>query len=254
MSDAALLSRWDALMVSVEEPYAAAIVVEKDRYITQAAETFKTYRRLEDRDFDYHSASMVALAQKYQGLALRLAVAEALAGQKSRIASLQRRDGWDQLFLYLLSTWMRDFGAARAKQSAVTTRADLQRIVERAVAPDTEFNPVQVATDLLKAKFLSPPRARLSATTEVHNAMMFASQEGASKVSRDNGVTLKKRWVPVADERTRINHAATAGVAPIAIDADFIVGGERMQRPGDPRASAANVVRCRCVLAYETPE
>jgi hypothetical protein len=32
---------------------------------------------------------------------------------------------------------------------------------------------------------------------------------------------LKKGWVPVLDERTRVNHAAIASVAPIPLDVGF---------------------------------
>lgn len=251
--DQALLSRWDQLMVSVERPYALAIIREKNRYIRAAADRFPALGRLDDGEFTDHSLLMVMLAERYQGRAIRLATRFALGGFK-QFVGMERKDAWEALWVYLIRKWISEWGASRAKETAATTRADLQRVIDAAVAPDVEFNPVAVATSLLKVRDISPMRAVTIAQTEVHNAMMYASQEGASKLSRDNGVQLNKRWLPVIDERTRVNHAVMAGHPAIPLDADFVVGGEKMQRPGDPRGSRANVIRCRCALAYEVVE
>lgn len=253
-ADAKLLARWDKLMVAVERPYAVAIVIEKNRYIMQAAETFKLYRTLEERDFDYHASSMIALAERFMAMAVRIAVSHVLSGKKAVLPELEHKEAWHAFWTYLVHKWMSDYGAARAKETAHTTREDLQRVITAAVSGEDELNPVQVAAAMLRVKGLSAFRAMTIARTEVHNAMMYASQESAAKLEREGGLVLKKRWVPVLDERTRVNHASMANVAPIALDADFMVGGERMQRPGDPRGSAANTVRCRCVLAFSAED
>jgi len=252
--DEELLAQWDGLMKAVEAPYALAIVHEKNRYIHEAATTFPSTLRLVESQFDYHAASVRALAEKYQGRAIKFALLKTLRTEKSALRNLRVKDGIDPLWLYLVRLWMTEFGAQRAKDTASTTRDDIQRIIDAALAPDVEFNPQQVATDMLKAQSLSAYRAETIAQTEVHNAMMFASQEGAQKVATDNDVEMLKRWVPVLDERTRINHAAMSSVAPIPLQADFTVGGEKMARPGDPRGSSGNVIRCRCVLAYSVKE
>ncbi len=241
-------------MVSVEQPYARAILREKNRYIDAAAASFPRHQRLTDEDLYEHTNKMLALAEHYQRIAIRIGIVEALKDQKAALPTLERKEGWDALWFYLLRRWIAERGAQAAKETAATTRADLQRIIDKAHALDVEFNPVQVAADLLKAKALSAFRAMTIARTETHNAMMFASQEGAAKAGRDNGVTMLKRWVPVQDERTRANHAAMSGHPAIPMEAMFTVGGEKMERPGDWRASAANVVHCRCVLAYKVDE
>lgn len=232
-------------MRTVEVPYTAAVAEEKDRYITAASERYSSSRSLTDTDFHEHEANMVDIAERYQGIAIRLALNEVRIGEKS---------DWESLWRYLVMVWVRDFGASRAREAASTTRDDMQAIIDAAFAPDVEFNPSAVATDLLKAKGLSRFRADTIARTETHNAMMYASHEGASAQAREAGVTLRKRWVPVLDERTRISHAGMASHPAIPMDADFNVGGEHMARPGDPRGSASNVIRCRCVLTYEVEE
>lgn len=250
MSDAALLARWDALMVTVERPYARAIVREKNRYIEEAAAAFPSHRRLIEREFHDHADAMQGVAEHYQTIAIRIGLVEALKGDKALAGVLERKEGWDRLWHYLVARWVSEFGATRARETADTTWADLQRVIDKALAPDVEFNPVRVAAEMLAVRGLSPFRAMTIARTETHNAMMFASQAGAEKAANDNDLTLLKRWVPVQDGRTRDGHAAMSGTPAIPMDQDFTVAGEKMARPGDPRASASNVIHCRCVLAF----
>jgi hypothetical protein len=239
--------RWEALMQSVEGPYASAVFDEKNRYIAESATVFPSTQRLEDKLFDYHRASMQAIAVKYHGIAIRIALVEAV----KQVKSLQAKADWDKLWLFLLRKWLTEYGLQAAKETAETTRADLQSIINAALAHDVEFNPVAVATQLLTARDLSAPRAEAIARTETHNAMMYASVEGANSVAREDGLVLNKKWVPVQDGRSRVSHAAMASHPAIAMDSDFVVGGVKMSRPGDPRGGAANCINCRCVLAFE---
>ena len=95
-------------------------------------------------------------------------------------------------------------------------------------------------------------RANAVARTETHAASMYASENTGKKINSDfDDIELKKKWISVRDERTRINHAAMAGKPAIGLDAKFDVGGYKMSRPSDPAGGAANVINCRCVLVYE---
>ena len=38
------------------------------------------------------------------------------------------------------------------------------------------------------------------------------------------------------------------------MDEYFDVGNEKMEYPGDPNASASNIVRCRCITLYYTAQ
>jgi hypothetical protein len=64
------------------------------------------------------------------------------------------------------------------------------------------------------------------------------------------GVQMLKEWLPTLDDRTRPAHAAMNGQPPIPLNEKFVVDGELMDRPGDPSASPANVIACRCALGY----
>ena len=97
-------------------------------------------------------------------------------------------------------------------------------------------------------------RAAVIARTETHNAASFANHEVAKTLNLPD---LQKQWVAVSDDRTRSNHAVMNGVR-VPYDEDFDVpssfGTVRMSRPSDPRGGAENVINCRCVLLYITPE
>lgn len=245
------LCLWDDLMRSVEVPFAAAVEEEKNRYIQHAAESFTLNMRLTDSAFDIHLSAMSEIAARYDGIAIRLALHEALKGVKSIAHVLERKEGWESLWFYLVRKWISEFGAQRARETANTTRTDMQRVIDQAVSGEEEFNPQQVAAKLLRVQGMSAWRAMTVARTETHAAMMYASEEGTAKTGRDNGITILKSWLPVQDERTRSNHSAMSSHPAIAMDADFNVGGTRMKRPGDPRGGADNCINCRCVLTYK---
>lgn len=57
----------------------------------------------------------------------------------------------------------------------------------------------------------------------------------------------RKEWSAVIDSRTRPSHVRANGQRQ-KVDEPFIVGGEPMQFPHDPRASAAETVNCRCMI------
>ena len=88
-------------------------------------------------------------------------------------------------------------------------------------------------------------RAEAIARTEV----LTAAHEGSYRGAKATGLQLKKRWLARLDGREREAHAQANGQVR-ELDQPYDVGGEPMSRPGDIRASAANVVNCRCVEQY----
>jgi uncharacterized protein with gpF-like domain len=119
------------------------------------------------------------------------------------------------------------------------------------MATETALSSTEIAKRILKLRDFSQFRAKTIALTEVHGAAMFASRETVNKIGQDLGVSVLKKWVPVTDDRTRANHMAMLGQPYISMDEKFMVGGEKMDRPSDPSASAANVINCRCSLVYK---
>ena len=92
--------------------------------------------------------------------------------------------------------------------------------------------------------FTSEERAIVNAEQQsnaVYNRKQF---EDAKK----DGKT-KKKWVTMHDKRVRKAHDEADG-QEVDIDKPFEVGGEELDFPCDPFATAKNVVNCRCVCLY----
>lgn len=89
-------------------------------------------------------------------------------------------------------------------------------------------------------------RAESIARTEV----VSASNEGLLAAASETSLTLQKTWVATEDDRTRADHAEADGQS-VGLAETFDVGGEAMQFPGDPDASAEQVINCRCVMFFE---
>ena len=93
--------------------------------------------------------------------------------------------------------------------------------------------------------------ARRIARTETIRALNQGKHLAALQASEEYDIPMNKKWLSVADERTRttppdeFDHAKMNGVT-VGLKEAFIVGGEELQYPGDPNGSAANVIHCRC--------
>jgi len=84
--------------------------------------------------------------------------------------------------------------------------------------------------------------------TEATNAANAATMQSAKDIFP--GADMQKEWISANDERTRGWHRISNISEPIVdFDKPFIVMGEELMRPGDPRGSAKNVINCRCSVA-----
>lgn len=127
-----------------------------------------------------------------------------------------------------------------------TTLADIRAGIQ--LGTEAGLGPRATATlfrDIVAGN--SVARARTIARTETHNAATFASQETA----KATGFDLKKEWMTALDGRAREAHIV-ADTQTVPMAAPYIVGGERLMRPGDSSlgASAENVINCRCAELY----
>jgi len=93
-------------------------------------------------------------------------------------------------------------------------------------------------------------RADAIGRTEVQGAYAGGEMAGARALG-EFGPT-EKSWLSAVDSRTRESHLDADGQT-VPIDEPFIIGGELMDRPLDPSASAAEVVNCRCVVQLLYP-
>ena len=136
--------------------------------------------------------------------------------------------------------------AIRRRITSVTTTTRQNIITAIDVGMSEGAGTAEIARNIRRSvPRISRARSALISRTEVHGASSHASDQAA----RALGLPLKKEWVAVGDDRTRDDHADINGDI-VGMDAVFSVGGESMTGPGDPSASAGNVINCRCVLSY----
>jgi hypothetical protein len=86
------------------------------------------------------------------------------------------------------------------------------------------------------------------ARTETTSAANFAAFETA----KQSDLLLDKVWISVQDDRTRLNPFDHLDMNNQKQDLEkpFFVGGENIQYPGDSKASAGNVINCRCSVSF----
>ena len=98
--------------------------------------------------------------------------------------------------------------------------------------------------------------SRRRAETIVRTESLRAMQYGQESAARDSRWQTEKRWISAHDSRTRTSHRIVDGMKvdegqrfPVPIIKKGIQQGiDLMLGPGDPQASAGNVINCRCTL------
>jgi hypothetical protein len=113
---------------------------------------------------------------------------------------------------------------------------------------DEGWGPAKVADEIFKQVGQRDKwRALRIARTEVVGASNAGSYKGAGSFT----TKINKIWLVNLDEKTREDHIDMANADHIPYEYKWDVGGEMMLHPGDPDASAENVINCRCAITYE---
>ena len=168
-----------------------------------------------------------------------------------RILRYQKQDGQ---FETIIKEYIALYGSMRVSQISSTTMKQINRII---LAGEAEGLGVSVIAknifESLRGSF-SRIRSATIARTETHTAASYANHAVNASLKIPDQV---KRWVSTKDDRARSWHTAMNGTE-VPLDEDFIVPHNgvdwRMAYTGDPRGGAANVINCRCVTLYVTPE
>lgn len=100
---------------------------------------------------------------------------------------------------------------------------------------------------------LTVSRARMIVRTEISKAQFQGTKLGRE----DSEFETTKQWISATDHRTRHSHREVDGET-IDVNGRFnvnrykgkmLIGVDMMEGPGDPEASAENVIQCRCTTA-----
>jgi len=121
----------------------------------------------------------------------------------------------------------------------------LQEHLTAGVQAGETLDQVAQRVDDLYTESIIPERSQTISATEVHGA----NEYGSSQAAQLSGLTLKKMWQTVFDDKVRADHAEAQG-QEVDMDEAFDVGGEQLMYPGDPAGSAGNICNCRCTVIY----
>ncbi len=132
-----------------------------------------------------------------------------------------------------------------------TTRDELLKVLNQAITEGWSI-------DETVKRIESLPFTKMQAARIVRTEVNRAANVGAKAQSSTFAFEQNKEWISAEDNRVRglrpsdhANHVVLDGVTinegDVFVD---IRNGDRLEFPGDPRASAASTINCRCSVAY----
>jgi uncharacterized protein with gpF-like domain len=151
---------------------------------------------------------------------------------------------WRNAFAFMGS----QVGTQSATMVSSTAQATLTNTIRQFMAdPVFQSGGEVVQAKMLRQKFnhLADYQAKRIVRTEATNAANYATEQAALNLFA--GQDLTKTWRSGYDARVRDAHRAANGQT-VPFNSKFSVGGESLQRPGDPSASASNRINCRCSM------
>jgi len=119
-----------------------------------------------------------------------------------------------------------------------TTQDYIREVINRGII---EGWSIQRMVEEIEREDYLDGRVRRILRTETNRAINYGQTIADEKYE----FKTQKRWMAVHDNRTRHAHLSADGQT-VNQDGTFTVGGEQMRFPGDPEASGANTINCRC--------
>lgn len=166
-----------------------------------------------------------------------------------------RSEYFDRLMIEYFAKW----GALRVSEVDQTTIEYIQLVLEE--GRQKGMSNSELADYLVKEigdPAYSRRRALVIARTESSNAANY----GAYMAGQNSDYETEKIWIGAEDSRERLSHFEKNGermaiTMPYTVNRykggkgkEILVGQDLMLHPSDPTASAANVIQCRCTIAY----
>ena len=213
-------------------------ITRATREMVKAWEVTGRVTELPDHHKNIEATLRMAWRASIESFARR--IVESVAKHKRVPLIAKNEDHW-QLFV---EEYLAEYGGEKIVQIVETTRTMIMRGIDLGRAEG--LGQAAIAKQIIKqAPDISFQRAAVIARTETHSAGNY----GSIMQAKDTGLNMAKEWVASSGGRTRDSHRGADGQT-VGIDEPFVVGGERLMYPGDPRGSAAEVINCRCVQAF----
>lgn len=201
----------------------AQILAEIERRIREGYKPGGEYYEAWQREYEALIGDLYMVgARQVAGVGLSFSlqspqVLQAITNRASRLAELVGETTSTQIL-----------SAIRASQLAGFSVAETARLVQQ-----TAFG-----------ELMTDNRATMIARTESAGAMSQGSWDQAQEMG---DLYRSKEWLAFEDERTRETHLDCMAQGVVPADATFSNG---LMYPLDPAGDAAEVINCRCVLAY----
>lgn len=159
--------------------------------------------------------------------------------------------GKDEQWIQAILNYFRLFILNKAVlPMTITMRDQILTMLQKGI--DEGWSIDKMAFELENASFPAW-MARRAVRTEIAKAAFY----GRQVAEQDSDWQLNKTWIAADDPRTRPSHHKIDNKT-VAYEAKFVVdvmrgrvriGTELMDGPGDPNATAGNVINCRCSLS-----
>lgn len=142
--------------------------------------------------------------------------------------------------------WLRNYAVTksgkRIQDITNTTLKRVQGVIQQGISEGLSTR--EIASRIENSNAINRVRARVIARTEI----ITASNAGHDAGARATGLELNKEWITTL-VGARDDHIAVDGQV-VAMNEQFIVGGQMAEFPGDPKLTADQACNCRCVLTH----
>ncbi len=250
----------DAKVTNLESPFASAMskIFERQARSVASKMSSRRGRRLEQRGveaddlFDsefWTQETASAIEDQYAGV-----TAAAIDHVAQRMNVTYTDDnGHDRIF-NVQDPKAQEFIQQRANQLAGQVSDTTYNSIKDALAAGVaEGKAIPDLADAVQHVFdvASDSRATTIARTEVISA--FNGSTAMVGAALPDDVAAGQEWIATDDDRTREAHADADG-QQVATGAQFTVGDDQLDYPGDPSGSEENTINCRCTVGLLTPE
>lgn len=152
--------------------------------------------------------------------------------------------------------WATENAAKKVKDIQALTQKEMSKLIVDGIESGDSIADISKS---ISEKFndYKGYRSDRIARTETADAVNEGKFSHAKESERRLEIGYLKTWNAVGEsERSRPEHQPDA-ISPaqtIPLNELFVVNGESMERPLDPRGSAGNIIHCRCTLTMEVVE
>lgn len=235
------LRAWLLAMAIFEIKLRGKVARARNAFIKQAATGYADYQSVPGWAGERHRRALNTILVNHYNAVIPRFGSMALAQVKSWRFS-------KKAFNAKMQEWVTTEALRKATMIAATDYDDVRGAIQDGITEG--LGTAEIARDIRKVSELTSFRAATVARTETHNAATFGAVETAREASEELGIVLVKEWLATKDNRTRPEHRDADG-QQVGLDERFTVGGESMDRPGDPAASPDMTINCRCAVSFE---